>query len=248
MIVGNTTGGGTYTLKFSTYFLIRASLDFPNPYSEDDFQRDFRWALMSNLNSPYLDPNFRGEEAERSSILARFNSASACQYRYPDDLISISLNVSNIALFYSVPSTVKAEIKEKNLGGANSKDAAFFISAICLAAGETTPLTSVSSSREMIQYSEKGDKTSWLSSQIGKPDPNIVKFSLGGIKFIHEIYPSNIKLDLVFFELPMVNTTEEELELSLKFFPETPIRCVEVAYKEKYRSGPRRRKWWSSTG
>lgn len=247
MIVGD-TAGGTYTLKFSVFFLIKGSLDLSNPYSEDDFQRDSRWALMSKFNSPYLDPNFRGEGAERSSILARFNTASASQCLYPDDLISIALNVSNIALFYSVPSAVKAEIKEKNLGGADSKDAAFFISAICLAAGETTPLTSVSSSREMIQYSEKGNKTSWLSSQIGKPDPNIGKFSLGGIKFIHEIYPSKIKLDLVFFELPMVNTTEEELELSLKFFPETPIRCVEVDYKEKYRAGSQQGKWWSSTG
>ncbi|KAI0202558.1 hypothetical protein F4808DRAFT_66202 [Astrocystis sublimbata] len=247
MIVGD-TAGGTYTLKFSDYFRIRGSVEFPNPYSKEDFERDFRWVLMSNLNSPYLDPNSRGEGAERSSILARFNAASTGQCLYPDDLISISLNVSNIALFYSVPLAVRAELKEKNLGGADSKDAAFFISAICLAAGETTPLTSVASSREMIQYSEKGDKTSWLSSQIGKPDAvNIARFSLGSIKFVHEMYPSNIKLDLVFFELPMVNTTEAEVDLSLKFFPETPIRSIEVAYKEKHRGGPRRRKWWGQS-
>ncbi|KAI0974998.1 hypothetical protein F4678DRAFT_458112 [Xylaria arbuscula] len=227
MIVGD-TAGGTYTLKFGAYFLVRGGVEFPDVYSENDFQRDFRWVLMSNLNSSYFDPNSRGEGAERFSILARFNVASASQCLYPDDLVSIALNVSKIALFYSIPSAIKAKIKEKDLGGADSKDAAFFKSALSLAAGETTSLTSVSSSRDMIQYSEKGDKTSWMSSQIGKPDANIAKFFLGGVRFIHEIYPSNIKLDLVFFEFPMVNTAEEYLEWSVKFFPENPICCAEV--------------------
>ncbi|KAI0447556.1 hypothetical protein F4803DRAFT_268809 [Xylaria telfairii] len=246
MIVGD-TAGGTYTLKFRALFIIKGSVEFSSPDGEADIQSDSRWLLMYNFNSAYLDSNFRREGVERSSIMAQFNAASACQCLYPEDLISISLNTSNIALFYSAPSAVKAEIKEKSLE-LHSKDATFFVSAICLAAGETTTLTSISSSREMMQYSEKGDKTSWLSSPRGKPDTNVGKFSLGGIKFIHEIYLGNIELDLVFFELPMVSTTEEELELSLKFFPDTPIRCVEVAYKEEYRAVPLQHKWWQSPG
>ncbi|KAF2964090.1 hypothetical protein GQX73_g9464 [Xylaria multiplex] len=231
MIVANSEGG-TYALKFGAFFDIRSSIDlYPDGNSPEQSRRLFRWLLMADKFSPYLDPTDRGYGAKRSSIMARFNAASLCQCSHLEDLVSITMNVSGLALFSSGPLTLKS--KTEKLGGVDPSDALFLISALCLAAGEKTPLSSMSG--EMLRLGDNNGKTSWLSNEITRPDPNVRRFSIGGVKYIHELSPYHISLDLVFFETPIVNTSDKELQLSYKFLAESPIKSAQVEYKQEYR-------------
>ncbi|KAI0513320.1 hypothetical protein F5B22DRAFT_647870 [Xylaria bambusicola] len=231
MIVANCEGG-TFTFKLAAFFNIRASSDlYTDGDTLDRSRRVYRWLLMANTLSPYLDPARREEGVERSSIMARFNAASICQCRRLEDLISITMNVSGLALFFSARLALKSKIED--VGVADPSDALFFVSALCLAAGEKTPLTSMSG--EMLQLSEKNGTFSWLSNEVAQPDPVARRFTIGGIKYIHGLSPYHIKLDLVFFDTPIVNTSEEELQLTCEFLPEYPIVSARVEYKPQYK-------------
>ncbi|RWA09404.1 hypothetical protein EKO27_g5705 [Xylaria grammica] len=129
------------------------------------------------------------------------------------------------------PSALKTETEKA--GAAGPGDVLFFVSALCLAAGETTPLTTMSG--EMLQLSRRNATLSWLSNDVAQPDPAVKRFTIGGIKYIHGLSPYHIKLDLVFFEMPIVNTGEEELHSSYQFLPESPIVSARVDYKQQYK-------------
>ncbi|KAI0412572.1 hypothetical protein F5X98DRAFT_318654 [Xylaria grammica] len=231
MIVANSEGG-TFSLKFGAFFSIRASVDlYADDNTPDRSRRVYRWILMANNMSPYFDPARRGEGARRSSIMARFNASSMCQCRHLEDLVSITLNVSGLALFFSAQSALKTETEKA--GAAGPGDVLFFVSALCLAAGETTPLTTMCG--EMLQLSKRNATLSWLSNDVAQPDPAVKRFTIGGIKYIHGLSPYHIKLDLVFFEMPIVNTSEEELHSSYQFLPESPIVSARVNYKQQYK-------------
>jgi len=182
-------------------------------FTDDSLRRMLRWTIGDNTYSPYHDPTRRSEGTERSSIMARFYVASSSGCTEVADLVTITINVSGLAIFFT--------------GKPQSLDEVFCIVAtLALAAGEEHPLTSMSP--DLVRV---GGEVSWLSKTITGIETNLPKFSVGGLKHIQELTLQHIKLDLLFFEAAVDMPTPEEMQWTYQFFPDTPIRSREPRYK-----------------
>lgn len=210
MIVGNSTGG-TFTFTTLALLVMRPSRweiesNVGGVLSDDAIRKQLRWTIFTNEGSRYHDTTHRSEGAKRTSILARYYVASACGCTIDSDLISMTINVSGLAISFS--------------GSLRDRNETFFVACcLALAAGEKTPLLLMST--DMVKIN---GRDSWLSNTFNGIELNIPKFSLGGIKYIHKLAPEHIVLDLVIFETAVQMATPEELEWTLIFFPDTPIR------------------------
>ncbi|KAI0395711.1 hypothetical protein F5Y17DRAFT_184421 [Xylariaceae sp. FL0594] len=218
LIVGNEKGG-TFSLKWLALMAMRAG---SGPYADANYtgvdfteyiRRMLRWTLMDNTFSPYLDPTRRGKSTERSSIMARFYVASSSGCAVVADLITITINVSGLAIFFT--------------GKPQSVDEVFcIVAALALAAGEEHPLTAMGPDAVRVDGA-----VSWLSRTITGIETNLPKFHVGGLKYIQELTLEHVKLDLLFFETTVDMPTAEEIQWTYQFFPDTPIRSRELRYK-----------------
>jgi hypothetical protein len=180
----------------------------------DTLGRLRQWTIRSSRYLRNRDPTRRGEGAERSSIMAHFYTASTGGCTKFADLVTITINVGGVAIFYT--------------GNPQSLDEVFCIVAtLALAAGDNHTLTSMS--QDVVRVD---GEVSWLSMPSYRIQIKLPKFSVGGLKYIQELKPQHIKLDLLFFEVALDLPTPEEMQWTYQFFPDTPIRSRVPGYKK----------------
>ncbi|CAJ2513890.1 Uu.00g020090.m01.CDS01 [Anthostomella pinea] len=225
LFIANTSTGGTFSVKYLTLMLLRSTPAVQAVATGPDRQRtgmerlrrDLRWTILDNKTSPYTDPGARGYGAVRSSFMARYYVISLCDITVPSDLISIVINLSRLAVYFT--------------GRLHTSDEVFFVAAaLSLAAGEKSPLYLMK--QRILRIN---GRDSWLSRPLSDYDTNIPKFALGSIENIHEIKAEYIKLDLFFFETPIETMTTEDVAATYHILPETPIRTRPPQYRIQVR-------------
>ncbi|GKT66367.1 O-methyltransferase family 2 [Colletotrichum tofieldiae] len=198
-------GGGdrTFALEWITLHVILSivviQLGHQTPQSEH------LYPILSgfeNRTSPLLDSCDRKAGAMTASFMARFNAVAQTGCSMPGDRLSVCLNLIGLGLAYY-------KAKEP------TPDEVYYLAAmVSLAAGEKMPLTFANTESLVIDK-----KKSWLTRSIAAADTTLPKFSLGGIRGIHNISVGRLEIDLIFFESPFVVCTEEELRETYAIFP-----------------------------
>lgn len=215
----------TITVKWLTLQSILAEVIVKvNHHSPDS---KFVSPILSGLDhrtSPLLDSPDRKAGAIKSSFMARFNGVAQTDCSLAGDRLSVCINLLGLGLAYK-------RVKEPTV------DEAYYLAVmLALAAGEKTPL-SFASMESLVH----GGSQSWLMRPVTATDTTLRKFILGDIKGIHSIKGDQMEIDLVFFEHPFENNTDEELNRTYTVFPDTikstspPLKYEWSSSVEKYR-------------
>ncbi|KAI1859892.1 uncharacterized protein JN550_011811 [Neoarthrinium moseri] len=222
--VGN---GSAYKLRYMTLQNARhASMSSANYIHGPDFLRKtIRWTIGDNKTSPYQDPPHRGAGTERSSLLARFFVTSYTDCSIASDIVSISINLCGLALYF--------------VGHFRNHDRVFFVMAtLALACGEKRPLTwmdnDYTNDYTLLTLDERGGHgNSWLSRPTGGLDTGLPKFTVGGVRGLHRVSSHHIELDLLFFEAPVEKITDDQVKATYEIFPDNPIKSRKVEFQNQ---------------
>lgn len=154
-----------------------------------------RWTIGDNRTSPYNDPPRRKAGSQRSSLLARYSIVALTKCSIASDLISITINLSGLAMSFT------AQFQDPD-------EVFFVVATLALACGEKRPLTWMSNtcSSNFAVHTIGGTidgNSSWLSRPLGGLETFCPYFTVGGIQGVHSLTRKHIELDLLFFETPV---------------------------------------------
>ncbi|RYO98534.1 hypothetical protein DL764_007069 [Monosporascus ibericus] len=174
-------------------------------------------AGFDNTLSPYRDAPTRKVGSMRASILARYNAVAATGCTMAADQLSVMINLSSLGIAYTGPDI--------------SRDEAYFLSVVlALAAGEEQSLTILTPHAVVLQ-----GQPSWVSGPSTPGDVTHPRFTLKSLTGIHGVSMHSLELDLVVFNFPLRQPTEEEVAATYGVFPDL-IRSTPPPWKPGQRT------------
>ncbi|RYP74253.1 hypothetical protein DL770_007634 [Monosporascus sp. CRB-9-2] len=174
-------------------------------------------AGLDNKVSPYRDASTRKEGSMRASILAQYNAVAATGCTMAADRLSVMINLNSLSIAYTGPDI--------------NRDEAYFLSVVlALAAGEEESLTILTPDAVVLQ-----GQPSWVSGPSTPGDVTLPRFTLKSFTGIHRVSMHSLELDLVFFNSPLRQPTEEEVAATYGVFPDL-IRSTPPPWKPGQRT------------
>ncbi|RYO99079.1 hypothetical protein DL766_007913 [Monosporascus sp. MC13-8B] len=153
----------------------------------------------------------------RASILAQYNAVAATGCTMAADRLSVMINLNSLSIAYTGPDI--------------SKDEAYFLSVVlALAAGEEESLTILTPHAVVLR-----GQPSWVSGLSTPGDVTLPRFTLKNLAGIHRVSMHSLELDMVFFNSPLHQPSEEEVAATYEVFPDL-IRSTPLPWKAGQRT------------
>ncbi|KAF6840347.1 O-methyltransferase family 2 [Colletotrichum musicola] len=192
---------------------------------------------FAQRTSPLHDSPVRRAGATKASFLGRFNAVVRTDCSVPGDRLSICINLVGLGIAYF-----------RDAGEEPCADDTFYHAILlALAAGEKRPLAFANQEALVVR-----GRRSWLERPVAATDTTWGKFTLGGIKGLHEISVGRMVIDMVFLESPWETCNDEDVKVTYDIFPDTipstqpplkagGMRGVHLSYTNEELDAPRRR-------
>ncbi|RYP18873.1 hypothetical protein DL765_003661 [Monosporascus sp. GIB2] len=210
--------GGTVSVNFLTVQRILSQAIHHEPHNRPPPPQLTPYlAGLDNKVSPYRDAPTRKVGSMRASILAQYNAVAATGCTMAADRLSVMINLNSLSIAYTGPDI--------------SKDEAYFLSVVlALAAGEEQSLTILTPHAVVLR-----GKPSWVSGLSTPGDVTLPRFTLKSFAGIHRVSMHSLELDMVFFNFPLHQPTEEEVAVTYEVFPDL-IRSTPPPWKAGQRT------------
>ncbi|KAK7755716.1 hypothetical protein SLS62_002328 [Diatrype stigma] len=209
VVIMGSPNGGTVSIPFITVQRILVIAIQNRPYTRSDLSvLKSHLSGLSNDLSPYRDESRRTAGTMRTSIAGQYNAVASKGCSIATDRLAVIINMSGLSITYTGRALDEEEVY-------------VFAVALALAAGETSPLSSIGSKDVMLH-----GRPSWISwtgapEDLAVPrDMALPRFTLNTLPGIHRISSYEFELDMIFFNSLPHQPTEDDIRATYDIFPD----------------------------